>query len=130
MARRKNQYVQETLSLSFDHAQVTGTTTWKIWKAPWAGKLSRASYINVTGLAADGTNQFALTIQNGSTVMASGVGNVSPDAIAANTFEDFANSATAADLVFAAGDVISLVATEAAAATLPAGRVTLEVVRT
>lgn len=125
ITRRPNATIQEKFVISYDHAQVTATTTWKIMVAERAAIIDKCEYINVTGLAADGTNQFALTVQNGATVVASGVGNVSPDAIAANTFETFTLSAVAGALNLAAGDVLSLVATEAATATLPAGRVVI-----
>lgn len=46
--------------MTFDHPEVTASTTWKLWKVP-TGKafvLDRASYINPTGLAEATTNVF------------------------------------------------------------------------
>jgi hypothetical protein len=123
---------EEKVVITFDHPAVTGTTTWKIWKCP-AGKafvLDRASYINPTGLAEDTTNTFAGTVQNGSTVMATLFNTDSDGAgtntLAADTFVEGTLSATATDLWLAADDIISLVATEGAVASLPAGRLVLE----
>ncbi len=123
---------EERLLISFDHAAVTGTTTWKVWKCP-VGKsfvVDRVSYINVTGLAGDGTNAFAGTLQNASTVIATvfntDTGDVGGASLAADTFVEGTLSATLSDRWLAADDVLSFVVTEDAAASLPAGRVIIE----
>lgn len=113
-----------------DHAAVTGDTTIKHWVVP-AGRtfrLDRAAYINVTGLARSDTDFFEVAIKKGSTTMATA--NTGPvagagAAIAADTFTDLTLSATPANLVAAAGDVISLVLDETGTATLPAGKVVI-----
>lgn len=126
--RRQNDFLRDLIHIGpKEHAALTATTTIKIFKARRAGRLVGAYYQNVTGLAADATNKFALTVQNGATVMASGVSNTDPDLIAADTPEAFTLSAVAGALNFAAGDVLSLVCTEAGTATLPAGSVGLEI---
>lgn len=129
----RNPNTREPRTIPFDHPQVTATTTWKMWKVPAGRKfrVTRASYINVTGLAADNTNAFAGTLQNGSTVVASLFntdGNDVPAgaSLAADTFVEGTLSATDASLVLAAGDILSLVVTEDGAATLPAGRLVVE----
>lgn len=130
--RRPNLFERERVVLTFDHAQATATTVFKLWKVP-AGKkfqLERASYINPTGLAADNTNAFAGEIKKGSTVMATLFNTDSGDAggaaLAADTFVEGSLSATAANQWADAGDVIDLTLTKEGTATLPAGRVVLE----
>lgn len=123
---------RERIVLTFDHPQVTATTAWKMWQCPTgrAFELERASYINVTGLAGDGTNAFAGTVQNAATVMATlfntDTGDAGGASLAADTFVEGVPSATLASRWLAAADVLSLVVTEDAAATLPAGRVVVE----
>lgn len=124
---RNNDFLQELVAYTFDHPQVTGTTSWKVFKAVRKCRVVKVEYINPTGLAADATNQFAISAKNGSTVVADGISNASPAAIAADTFAALTLSATAANRILAADDVLSLVATETAAATLPAGRVVVHV---
>jgi hypothetical protein len=120
---------QEKVVISYDHPQVTATTTWKIFKAKGRPfRIDSVRYINPTGLAADATNVFAGTLKNGSTVMAT-IFDTDSDtgaALAADTFVDGTLSATQANRVLAADDVLSLVATEGGTATLPAGRVVVE----
>lgn len=132
MPRIPDNKYQEKIVIDFDHPSVTATTTWKVWKCP-AGKsfvLDRASYINPTGLVGDATNAFLGEVRNGATVMATlfntDTGDAGGASLAVDTFVEGTLSATAASLWLAAGDVISLVATEDAAATLPAGRLVLE----
>lgn len=128
MARPKNPY-QEKVVITYDHPQVTATTTWKIFKAKHRPfKVDSVRYISPTGLAADATNVFAGTLQNGSTVVAT-IFDTDSDtgaALAADTFVDGTLSATPANRTLAADDVMSLVATEGGTATLPAGRVVVE----
>lgn len=129
----RNPNTREPRTISFDHPSVTATTTWKMWKVPAGRKfrVTRCSYINVTGLAADNTNDFSGDLKNGSTVVAAIFntdGNDVPAgaALAANTFVEGVLSATDASLVYAAGDILSLVATLEGTQTLPAGRVLVE----
>lgn len=130
--RRANQVLQERVVLSVDHAQVTGDTTIKFWKVPTGRSfiLDRALYINPTGLAEDAGNWFQVAVKKGSTVMADT--NTDSDSagadnsIAADTFTELAKSATAANLVAASDDVLSLVLDETGTATLPAGKLVVE----
>lgn len=131
MPRRKNDLLQERVVLAYDHVEVTGDLTVKLWKVP-AGRsfrLDRALYINPTGLAEDASNHFNVKVLKGSTIMA----NWSTDSdlagtnsIPADTFIDLTLSSTDADTVAAAADVISLFLDETGTQTLPAGRVVLE----
>lgn len=132
MPRMQNDKFEEKLVLSFDHASVSATTTWKFWKCP-TGKsfvVDRAYYINPTGLAGDGTNAFAGDVKNGSTVMATifntDTGDAGGASLAADTFVEGTLSATAASRWLAAGDIMSFVVTEDATAVLPAGRLVIE----
>ena len=129
MREPNNQY-QERLVLSFDHAEATADTTTKLWAPARKFKVDRAQYINPTGLAEHGTAFFAVKLLKAATVVAStstdsaGTGD---NGIVADTFMALTLSATATDLVFNAGDVMSLfLDRSAAAATLPAGRLVIE----
>jgi len=130
MARRRNQVVSERLSLSYDHAALTADTTTKLWKCPSGRsfKVTRVSYVNPTGLAADGTNYFNLKVLKGaSTVMANWSTLTGQEGtLTADTFVSFTLSSTAANLVLQAGDELSFFADETNTATLPAGRLVVE----
>ncbi len=127
--KRKNNPWEERFTLSFDHPEVTADTTWKFFQVPAGRKLrvDKVDYLNVTGLAEDATNIFALSLNNGSVVMAGPLSTDSAAAtdasIVANTFTEIPLSATSANTVAAAGDVLSLFADEGGSATLPAGRI-------
>lgn len=128
-AKRKNDFLQERVVLTFDHPAVTADTTWKLFKVPAGRKLvvDQVDYLNPTGLAEDASNIFELSVKNGSTVVAGPLSTDSAAAtdasIVADTFTDVTISATAANRVLAAGDVLSLLADETGTATLPAGRI-------
>lgn len=131
MTRRPPKQYQERDSVDTEHAQLTATTTTKLYKAP-AGRaflLDRILYINPTGLAADATNAFRLEVKNGSTLIATVFNTDSDDvpagaALAANTF--VTPTIIAGTAVLAAGDELSLVFTEDGTSTLPAGRIRIE----
>jgi len=66
IGRIPNTKYEERMVMTFDHADLTSTTTTKLWKCP-AGRsfvLDRASYINPTGLAEDTTNVFDGAVVN------------------------------------------------------------------
>lgn len=93
------------------------TPTIFMWRAPFAGQVVGCYVSDETGVAADPTNYMTLTLTNtgaaatGSTSMGTHVGTA---AIAAGIPKAFTLSTTAANLVFAAGDIIKMVKTEAA----------------
>lgn len=129
MSKRQNDFLHERVVLSFDHPEATDDIEWKFFKVPIGRKLlvDQVDYINPTGLAQDTTNVFALSLKNGSVVMAgprSTDNDLSvPDAsIVADTFESLALSATPSELVAEGGDVLSFLADEGGSATLPPGR--------
>jgi hypothetical protein len=131
--RHANREIAERIVLSYDHAQLTATTTVKIYDVPSGRqlKIDRVRYINPTGLAEDNDHNFAIAVKNGSTTAAGPIStdaNLSPDtgaSIAADTFTDIA-VATDGSEVFDAGDVVSVVFTETGTATLPAGRIVID----
>ena len=125
--RRPNEFLQERIAVPFDHAALSATSTDKFYQVP-AGRKARVvsvKYINKTGLAQNGANSFALQLKNGSTVMADGV-DTATTAITADTFTALTLSSTFANLLMAAGDVLSAVATKTGTQTLPAGRWVVE----
>ncbi len=136
MARVDYKREAEKFTLLQNHAQVTGTTTVKLYKVPTGRtlRLDRVSYVNVTGLAEDPANNFAGAVHNlTGPVVAATLFNTDSDldpdtgaSLAADTFVEGTLSATDASRVFAAGDVVALVLTETGTATLPAGTVILE----
>ena len=131
--RRPNDHLFERQVLTYDHAALTDDTTVKLYKVP-AGRsfrVDRISYINPTGLAADNTNAFSLSVKNGSTLISlvfNTDGNDDPAgaSLDADTFVEATLTATDSDRVLAAGDILSAVFDEDGAATLPAGRLIIE----
>ena len=130
MARRP-EISEERLTFTVTHGSTTADATDKFWIVP-AGRSFRvdsAKYINPTGLARDDSNFFEVAVKKGSTTMASlNTGPVAGAgaAIAADTFTALTLSATEANQVAAADDVLSLVLDETGTATLPAGRIVVE----
>lgn len=132
MPRIPDNKYEERMVLSYDHPQVTATTSWRFWKCP-AGRqfvIERASYINPTGLTGDATNAFNGDVKKGATVMATlfntDTGDAGGATLAANTFVEGVLSATPANNWLAAGDVIDLTVTLEGTQTLPAGRLVIE----
>lgn len=129
LARRPNDLFRERFQFDYNHAQLTADETVKLIDATRAGRITRAYYVNPTGLAEDATNFFAVQLLKGATVVASystdsaGAGT---NSIAADTFTELTLSATDADRVFAAGDDLSFKADEGGTATLPPGRLIVE----
>lgn len=127
MARRANNPWSDDVVISFDHASVSADTTLRIAKLTKPFRISKVRYVNETGLAGSGANFFNIKLLKGATVAA----NWSTDSgaqgtIAASTFVDMVLSATDADQVFAADDVMSLFLDETGTAALPAGRIVIE----
>lgn len=129
--RRPPAHEQERFTLGpFPHAQVTATTTVKLWRAPRAFRITGCQYLNVTGLAEDATHAFKGELKNGSDVVAA-IFNTDSDGAGDNTLAANTHVVGVVDETLAAGsagDVITLVLTEGAGATatLPAGEVIFE----
>lgn len=105
---------------------ITATTTIKLHKALRPMKLEKAQLISPTGLAADAANYYTITLKKGSTVMATWSTLTGQEgALTADTFKDMTLSGTAANLIAATDDVLSLVCTLTGTQTLPAGRLVI-----
>lgn len=121
---------EERISLGpFTHAQVTATTTVKLWSCP-SGRdfqVDRVLYLNPTGLAADAANHFLGEVRQGAAIVAEvfDTNSAGGAALAADTFVEGALGA-AADRHIAGGEALSLVLTETGIATLPAGSIMIE----
>jgi hypothetical protein len=120
MALQKARWQYFTLVI--DHVSVTATTVWKQIKAKRRFEVVGVDYINVTGLVADATNSFDVSVRNGATVCANRHTNTTGgSSIAADTHTAMTLAAGSA-VQFAVDDVLSCVATETGTATLPAGK--------
>lgn len=123
---------QERLIVNFDHPQLEATTAYSVWKAPWACKVVRISYINPTGLAKHSSDNFKLAVsKTGSVAVATGFDTDADDGddLDADTWADLTLSAVAGATNLAATDVLTATFTEEGTATLPAGRLEIEIVR-
>lgn len=116
-------------TVSFDHPQVTATTTWLFGKQRFKCKVLAVRYYNQAGLAAHNDNWYTGALNNGATVVGT-LFNTDADgggaSITAATTLDGVLSVTAADLVLAAGDELSLVVTKGGTQTLPYGRIEID----
>lgn len=128
MARRKNDLLQERVLYPLTNASTAATVAEKVWTVP-AGRslrLDGAWYNSPTGLAAHASNYFTITVKKGSTVMASWSTQVGAQGtLTADTPVSLVLSATDANTVAAAADVITVSYTLSGTQTLPAGRMTL-----
>lgn len=136
----RNELYQEPFSIEREHAQVTGDTTVKLYQVPAGRKLriTRVLYLNVTGLAEDTTNVFAITIVKGDTPVEIALWSTDSDlsatdaGIPANEFLEIPITAAAdADAVIDGDGVdglneLSLFLNEGGMATLPTGFVRVE----
>lgn len=61
--RRPNEFLQERLVVTFDHAALTAGLGAKIAQPSQMVRVKGAKYINPTGLAADNTNNFAVDLR-------------------------------------------------------------------
>jgi hypothetical protein len=128
--RRPNQFLQEVYRTEYDHAAAADADqTVHLDKLTRRMKVTKVKYINPTGLAEHAANHAKIQILNGATVVAekntdsAGAGD---NGIPANTFIDLTLSATAADLLFDADDVLTFKIDESGTTTVPAGRVVVE----
>lgn len=126
MTRRPNQYMQENWGpFVFDYAQLTATTAYVVFKAPYAMTIDEIENHNVTGLAVHADNNFKCVVtKTGGGVMATVFDTDADDgaAVAADTFQGSVALGTEALRTLAAGDVVTATFTEEGTATLPAGR--------
>lgn len=126
MGRRPNEFFSTEYTVSYDHAALTATTTVDVFKATKRTRVLRAQYGNAAGLAVSGANSFALTLSKTGSVDVAAGANTATTAIPAGGFTALTMSAVAGATVLEPGDVLSFVATETGTATLPAGRLLVE----
>lgn len=126
MARRKNEFLSTEYVVPYDHAALTATTSVEVFKATKRTRVVSAQYGNATGLAASGSNSFALTLSKTGAVAVAAGANTATTAIPAGGFTALTMSAVAGATVLEPGDVLSFVATETGTATLPVGRLLVE----
>lgn len=125
--RRPTDYLQERVVLNHAHPAVTATTELVLFKAKRAFVVESVHYVNDTGLVADVTNFYAITLQNAAVVLATWSTETGQEgALTAATFADPTLSVVAGVLSLAAGDVLKLVLTEDGTQTLPAGQLQIE----
>lgn len=129
LPRRKDKFRTESRTINYDHAQVVADTTIKLWKVP-AGRsfrITRAFYVNPTGLAANATNYYTIKILNAAAIAAQHSTLTGAEGtLTANTPVDLVLSATDANRVLPAGAELALFLDLTGTATLPAGRVVIE----
>lgn len=126
MARRSNEFLSTESWYPYTHAALTATTSEEVFKATRRMRVLGASYGNATGLAQSGTNSFALSlVKTGGVTVATGA-NTASVAIPAGGFTAMSMSAVNGAVILEPGDVLSFVATETGTATLPAGRLNIE----
>jgi len=126
----------ETGSTLMDLTDMTGganvdgtgaTAATKLFTAQKKMRIDKVEYINPTGLAGHAANYWDIGIKKGATIMAEwSTDSAAEGTLTADAVNDMTLSSTDANLVAAAGDVISFYATKvASAANLPAGRVVI-----
>ena len=124
---RLPRFLGSRIVLPYAQASVSATATDYIYKLSYKFRVDAVKYVNHTGLAADATNYFVLTLQDGSNVIASWSTQTSAQgALTADTFVNFVMSGTDAYHVAAANDVLKLVLTLHGTQTLPAGLLQIE----
>lgn len=130
MGRRKNDFLVDRFTRSFELASTNATATSKVYKTP-AGRaltIDRVCYNNPTGLATDASNYFDIKVQFGAGPTVAAVWSTltgAEGALTANTFVDLTKSA-AASLVVPAGTELSVSLVKTGTQTLPAGTIVIE----
>lgn len=133
MARRPNDIIAEKFEQTYDHGSLAASVTVKQYKVPVGRtlRIDRLSYVNPTGLVGDPTNTFSLEVKKNATSISLVFNTDTNDAIAGvtlpvDTFVEGTLTATDADRVLVAGDILNLVFTKEGTATLPAGHLVIE----
>lgn len=108
-------------------ATVAATTTQKFCKVPRIFAVDTVEWLTPTTVTQDAANYWTIALKNGSTVVASwSTLTGAQGTITGGTGVTLVNSATEANLVFAAGDTMSLVMTKTGSPSpLPPGRMTV-----
>lgn len=127
MSKRPNQYTQDRFVVAYDHAEATADTNQPLMVATRKFRIDAARYVNPTGLAEDADNFFDIQILKDAAVAANWSTETGEEGtLTAGEWAELSLSATAANLVFEAGDEMDLNLDETGTATLPAGRIVLE----
>lgn len=122
MARRPNEFLSTEVVLPHDHASLSATLTFELGVARRPMRVVSASYGNATGLAQSGSNYFVITLKKGAATLLT-VADSSTTAIAAG---GFTTAVPATPIRLEAGDVLSVAYTRTGTATLPVGRLLVE----
>jgi len=128
LTRLPNEFTEQ-LTLSHQIvAAIAATTTFRVAKAQGRARIDRVEMVWNAQVTQDATNYYKIDVKKGSTVIASWSFQTSAQGtLAADTFADLVKSSTDADLVVAAGDELTIVATKnGSASNLPAlGRINI-----
>jgi len=125
--RRKNLYLQERVLISHPHGQKTAPAFEAIFKPVSDFLVTKIRYVSESGLVADATNFFALSVRNNDTaaVLANWSTEVGEEGtISSESFADFVS--TAASHVVAKDETLIFNFVEGGTATLPPGRLQIE----
>lgn len=122
--RRKPVAWQDRFAVTYDFAVASATATDKFFRALKNMLIEQVDIIDPTGLAADASNYFVITLQDGATVLATWSTQTGQQgALPAGTFESLVLATAYPTYPQAsAGDTLSLVLTLHGTQTLPAGR--------
>jgi hypothetical protein len=110
------------------HAQVTATTVVPLFQNRSDRHLliKGLKYFNATGLVADATNFFAITVENAANDKTFGTWSTETGEEGSAGAGEYEALTLGPDLVVAPGEAVELVLTEGGTATLPAGTIFLE----
>lgn len=111
--------------MRFDHAQVTGDTTLRLFKndADRHMRIKSISYINPTGLAQDATNVFAIKVQDAAASKVYGTWDTTTGQNGTIAADTWVSLTLGTNLIVAPGEAVNLLLDEGGTATLPAGSV-------
>lgn len=130
LPKDKNELYEDVFWIGpYVHAQVTGDTTLQLWLADARCRVLGAQYLNVTGLAEDTTNVFAIKVvkDDGATPVIVASWSSDSDLLAASasipvdTILPLTLTETDLDRILEPGNWLELLLDEGGAATLPAG---------
>lgn len=127
--RRENDTLRERFAIPYDHAQVVDSDlTVKLFDVPRAARVVRAWYNNPTGLAAHATNYFNIKVLAGANVAANWSTESGQEGTLTGDEPVELTLGTGPNRALAAGDELALFLDEndAGTATLPAGRIVVE----
>lgn len=123
--KRENQNLQQSFCWHIANPSTAATLKIKIGTMQMAGRIDKVEYNSPAGLAGHADNHFTLDVLKDATSMTATYSTdsdvVGQGTLAADALQNIALHATAANQVFAAGEVLSCLMTKAGTQTLPAG---------